>query len=221
MRINKFVAQATGLSRRVADAAIAKGRVGVNGKPAANGHEVHPNDVVTLGGRRLALATFTTIMLNKPVGYVCSRNGQGSKTIYDLLPPDLHHLKPVGRLDKDSSGLLLLTNNGDLANRLTHPSFQKQKIYEIKLDKSLTPADLAKINQGVRLDDGISHLILEATRGSSKSLTPTYKIRMAEGKNRQIRRTLKALGYTVISLHRTQFGPYTLTNIAIGKFRHI
>jgi 23S rRNA pseudouridine2605 synthase len=125
MRLNKFIAQSTGLSRRAADAAIAQGRVSVNGREAALGKEVGESDTVVLDNSAITPAVNTvTIMLNKPVGYVCSRNGQGSKTVYDLLPPEYQQLKPVGRLDKDSSGLLLMTNDGDLAYELTHPSIR-------------------------------------------------------------------------------------------------
>ena len=128
MRINQYVARATGLSRRKADAAIAQGRVAVNGQTTGVGTEVAATDAVTLDGHAIAISLQTiTIMLNKPPGYVVSRAGQGSKTVYDLLPAEYRQLKPVGRLDKDSSGLLLLTNDGNLANELTHPRHAKTK----------------------------------------------------------------------------------------------
>src|ERR1700750_464886 len=117
MRINRFIALATGLSRRAADQAIAEGRVAVNGIPPQPGQQIKSSDSVTLDRLPITPVVNTvTIILNKPVGYVCSRDGQGSKTVYDLLPPELRHLKPVGRLDKDSSGLLLMTNDGKLAH---------------------------------------------------------------------------------------------------------
>src|SRR5690242_11466002 len=126
MRINKFIAQATGLGRRAADAAITAGRVRVDGEMPSSGMNVRATDKVTFDSRMITIRDDApvTIMLNKPAGYVVSRNGQGSKTIYDLLPPEYQQLKPVGRLDKNSSGLLLLTNDGRLANELTHPSHQ-------------------------------------------------------------------------------------------------
>ena len=142
MRINKYVALATGISRRAADDLIAESSVLVNKQPVQIGQEISENDTVALNGKTLVLPiSFTTILLHKPQGYVCSRNGQGSKTIYDLLPEQLYSLKPVGRLDKDSSGLLLLTNDGALANALTHPSKQKIKVYEIILDRPLNKLD--------------------------------------------------------------------------------
>ena len=131
MRINKFIASSTALSRRAADAAIVAGRVLIDGEPAEQGADVTAANTVTLDNRAITPAVNTiTIMLNKPRGYVVSRDGQGSKTIYDILPPEYQQLNPVGRLDKDSSGLLLLTNDGELANQLTHPKYQKAKVYE-------------------------------------------------------------------------------------------
>ncbi|RTK94372.1 rRNA pseudouridine synthase [Candidatus Saccharibacteria bacterium] len=215
MRINKFIASATGLSRRTADVAIANGRVRVNGEQPNAGDQITSEDVVTLDGKQLqAKATLQTILLNKPVGYIVSRDGQGGQTVYDLLPANLHHLKPVGRLDKDSSGLLVLTNDGDLANRLTHPSYQKEKVYQISLDKPLAPADQKAIEQGVQLEDGVSKLKLE---GAGKD----WKISMSEGRNRQIRRTFSHLHYRVVSLHRHRFGSYQLDNLKEGSYQSI
>ena len=212
MRINKFVAQATGLSRRAADQAIADGRVLINDEVASLGTEVSEADSVTLDGEKLSLQTgHTTIMLNKPAGYVVSRDGQGSQTIYDLLATEYQTLKPIGRLDKDSSGLLLLTDDGQLAQELTHPKYQKTKIYQITLDKKLTESDLAKLAAGVTLEDGLSHLQV-TSKGDG------YEVRMTEGRNRQIRRTFAALGYTVTHLHRTHFGQYELNNLQSGGF---
>lgn len=217
MRINRFVALATGLSRRAADKLADSGEILVNGRPIKAGKEVAETDQITLHGRRLRLPESRTIMLNKPAGYVCSRNGQGSKTIYDLLPAELHDLKPVGRLDKDSSGLLLMTNNGELAHKLTHPSFQKEKIYEVRLDKPLTPHDWRQITQaGVVLDDGLSRF--ELTR-QDKNNYFTWAVTMSEGRNRQIRRTFAALGYMVVKLHRSRFGAYRLGRLGAGKYQ--
>ena len=212
MRINLYIASATGLSRRAADRTVLAGDVTINGRRALPGDQASSSDTVTLKTKPLTLPTKSqTIVLNKPVGYVCSRDGQGSKTIYYLLPPELHKLKPVGRLDKDSSGLLLLTNDGQLANQLTHPSFQKQKVYEVNLDKSLTNEDKSKIEQGVELIDGISHLMLT---GSAND----WLVTMSEGRNRQVRRTFARLGYQVKSLHRNQFGDYKINTLQEGRY---
>lgn len=217
MRINKYVAQATGMSRRAADTAIAEGRVEVNNKPVHPGQYISGIDVVMLDGQPItAEDRLVTIALNKPAGYVVSRNGQGSKTIYDILPTKFHNLKPVGRLDKDSSGLILLTNDGQLANRLTHPKYQKQKIYEVRLDKELSDQDFKAITkQGINLDDGISKFELDSINDENYE----WRVTMSEGRNRQIRRTFAALGYSVTRLHRTQFGEYQLVGIKVGEFK--
>lgn len=214
MRINKYIAQATRLSRRGADAAIAEGRVLVNGKAPAQGADITDNDVVTIDGRPIASDIKTqTIMMNKPVDYVCSREGQGSATIYDLLPSEYHNLNSVGRLDKASTGLLLLTNDGRLAEELTHPSHQKEKIYEIRLNRELTPQDFDTITRkGVKLSDGLSKFKLESMNDHRYA----WKATLTEGRNRQIRRTFEALGYTVTNLHRTHFGDYDLGSLASG-----
>ena len=217
MRINKYVALASGLSRRTADAAIAAGQVTVNGAASVTGQDIAVNDVVRLQGRILELPVLhTTLMLNKPAGFVVSREGQGSRTIYDFLPPEHHRLKPVGRLDKNSSGLLLLTDDGDLAQELTHPSRQKIKIYEVELGKPLEPLHRQMISDyGIQLEDGPSKLQLERqTEGNDRA----WIVTMHEGRNRQIRRTFESLGYAVTRLHRTHFGNFSLGDLKAGKF---
>lgn len=210
MRINKYIAHATGISRRAADGYLQAARVTLNGQTAKLGDNVEAGDKVTLDDRPLSAKVETvTILFNKPVGFVCSRDGQGSRTIYELLPSSLHALKPVGRLDKDSSGLLLLTNDGELANQLTHPRYQKQKIYQVNLNKPLEHADRVAIEAGVQLEDGSSSLKLRSTSPTRTA----WEVTMEEGRNRQIRRSFEALGYKVISLHRTEFGDYKLGNL--------
>lgn len=219
MRINQFLAQGTDLSRRKADEAIEQGRVEINGTLAKIGDIVIESDYVTLDGQIVPHAIkLVTIMLNKPAGYVVSKNGQGSQTIYDLLPEEFHSLNPIGRLDKNSSGLLLLTNDGELANKLTHPSHEKKKIYEVELNKSLDALDQDLIHdKGVKLEDGISRLELKPLNVSGKS----WRVTMHEGRNRQIRRTFAALGYKVVSLHRTHFGDYTLGKLPEGEIKTV
>jgi len=217
MRINKFVAQASGLSRRAADEAIKAGRVTINGQPAELGDDVTPVVFVRLDDTLLEhTPEHQTIMLHKPKGYVCSRAGQGSQTIYDLLPPEYQQLKPVGRLDKDSSGLLLLTSDGDLANQLTHPRYGKTKIYEVMLDKPLEPLHQQLISDhGIELEDGRSQLQLHKQDSAGRQ----WQVTMQEGRNRQIRRTFAALGYLVTELQRTQFGNYALANLPAAQWR--
>lgn len=221
MRLNKFIAAATGMSRRAADAAIASGRVTVGGATPDAGAQVGTSDSVYLDGKKLHIpeTSPTTLLLNKPAGYVCSRNGQGSRTVYDLLPEQYRRLKTVGRLDKDSSGLLLLTDDGELTHRLTHPSFQKTKVYEVTLDIPLQPLHRQLISDhGVQLDDGNSRLELERLQEGSDT---AWRVRMHEGRNRQIRRTFAALGYQVVRLHRIQFGEYALGDLDPGSFRSV
>lgn len=216
MRINKYVALATGLSRRAADRSIAEGRVSLNGQTASLGDDVAPNDKVALDSQIITPSVkAATIMLNKPPGYVVSRDGQGSQTIYDLLPAEYHSLKPVGRLDKDSSGLLLLTDDGDLANQLTHPKYAKTKVYEAGLDKPLEPLHQQMINDhGVQLEDGASKLSLQKLDDKGRR----WQVTMSEGRNRQIRRTFSALGYTVNSLRRTNLANYKIGELKSGAF---
>jgi 23S rRNA pseudouridine2605 synthase len=220
MRINKFVALASGLSRRAADAAIEQSRVSVNGQPPTPGHDVAESDAVALDGRPLfAPVQLTTIMLNKPPGFVVSRDGQGAETIYSLLPETMHGLKPIGRLDKDSSGLLLLTNDGHLAQQLTHPSYRKRKTYEIGLDAPLQPLHRQMVaDHGIQLDDGPSKLELERLQDGDDT---KWRVQMYEGRNRQIRRTFEALGYKVTQLHRTHFGQYELGSLRSGSIQKI
>jgi len=215
MRLNKFIALSTGISRRSADQAIADGRVLVNKTQPRVGMDISDTDEITFDGRVLMLPSETIIiLLNKPAGFVCSRKGQGSRTIFELLPRKFRYLKPVGRLDKDSSGLLLLTDDGDFAYKLTHPSFQKLKTYEVTLDKPLQPSDKQSIEVGISLYDGISKLKIEKTY----DIENKWRITMSEGRNRQIRRTFKALGYEVTKLHRTKFGQYSIGKINSGDY---
>lgn len=215
-RLNKFIAHSAGLSRREADTAIEQGRVRVNKARAILGTQVSPGDIVEFDGKTLEQASsYTYLAFHKPVGYVCSRRAQGdTPTIYALLPHEYHHLKPVGRLDRDSSGILLLTDDGDFAHQMTHPKFAKRKVYEVTLDQALEPLHQQMINDyGVNLEDGVSLLQLEKQDDARH-----WRVTMSEGRNRQIRRTFTALGYTVTKLHRTQFGPYTVYDIVSGSY---
>lgn len=219
IRLNKHLALQLGVSRREADNLISSGHVSINSHPASLGARFNATDTITVKGKALAATTqFVYVLFHKPVGYVCSRREQGdTPTIYSLLPPQYHALKPVGRLDKDSSGLILLSNDGDFAFTMTHPSFHKTKTYEVQLDHPLEPLHQQMISDyGIDLPDGKSQLHL--TRQSDTNRTD-WHVTMHEGRNRQIRRTFAALGYTVTSLHRTQFGTYTLGDIKTGEYK--
>lgn len=217
-RLNKLLALEKGISRREADELIHEGRVLINDKAAELGARVTTTDTITVSGEKLTRNTkYKYVAFHKPVGYVCSRRQQGENdTIYSLLPEELHILKPVGRLDKDSSGLLLLTNDGDFAYQMTHPKFYKNKQYNVSLDHDLTPLHHQMINDfGITLEDGPSKLTLER---QSESSSKDWIVTMTEGRNRQIRRTFSSLGYQVIALHRTQFGSYSLSTLKAGEY---
>ena len=218
MRLNKFVALSLGVSRRKADELIEQGQILVNGDRAVLGRQIDQSDTVLYNSRELHIQPKKLILLHKPVGYLCSRASQGGiPTIYELLPTSLHHLKPVGRLDKDSSGLILLTNDGDFAHQMTHPSFYKIKRYLVTLDQPLQPLHRQMINDfGVQLPDGPSRLTLERQHDGDDR---RWIVQMSEGRNRQIRRTFAALGYTVTKLHRTDFGNYSLGGMKRGEFQ--
>ena len=161
VRLNKFLAERLGLSRRQADDAIAAGKVIVNEKPAVLGARIDNNDKVCYNGKIIPFDVgYLYVGLNKPAGYVCSRKAQGEfPTLYELLPAKYRDLKTVGRLDKDSSGLILLTNDGDFAFKMTHPSFTKTKIYEVELDHALEPLHQQEIADfGIEIGDGVSRL---------------------------------------------------------------
>lgn len=217
MRLNKLIAERLGLARRKADALIEHGQVTINGQTASLGQQVSASDEIAVNGKPLPAADNTKLLiaLNKPVGYVCSRKGQGGdKTVYELLPQEFQHLNLVGRLDKDSSGLVLLTNDGELANQLSHPRYGKAKVYEVTLNKALLYDDEQDIQQGVQLEDGPSKLALKNLDQAGHR----WQITMQEGRNRQIRRTFAACGYTVKALNRTALGPYNLSGLSVGNY---
>lgn len=218
IRLNKHLALQLGVSRREADELIEKGNVTINGETAVLGARFAPGDSISVKGKGVTgNAEYQYVAFNKPAGYVCSRRAQGENpTIYAILPPEFHALKPVGRLDKDSSGLILLSNDGDFAYRMTHPKFVKTKVYEVELDRNLEPFHQQMISDfGVQLEDGTSKLGLTRLSDDSRKL---WQVTMAEGRNRQIRRTFAALGHEVTRLHRTHFGNYSLGDMKPGEY---
>lgn len=230
-RLNKYLAFHLGISRREADDYISRGDVTINGEKAILGARIPtpdpdtaetsaPQPIIAIKGKPVVTkTTYTYIALNKPAGYVSSRKQQGDvPTLYSLLPKKYHTLKPVGRLDKDSSGLLLLTDDGDFAYRMTHPKFYKTKQYIVTISPALAPLHQQMINDfGIHLDDGPSKLTLEKLTDDRT----TWRVTMHEGRNRQIRRTFAALGYTVTSLHRTEFGDYALGTLKEGEYQEV
>ncbi|MBQ6130101.1 rRNA pseudouridine synthase [Candidatus Saccharibacteria bacterium] len=223
IRLNKFLAERLGLSRREADDLIAAGKVFIDEIPAKLGARFTPEHKIRVEKEVVSFEqSYEYIAMNKPVGYVCSRKRQGeAPTIYELLPEKYQKLKTVGRLDKDSSGLILLTNDGDFAFQMTHPKFYKLKRYEVELDRDLAPLHQQMINDyGVKLEDGVSKLGLTRL-GDAPEQRKRFLVEMAEGRNRQIRRTFLALGYTVEKLHRISFGNYTLGDLKPGEIREV
>ena len=219
LRLNKHLALQLGISRREADNLIGQGSVAINGAKASLGARFNEGDKIMIEGKKLTNDTaYEYLALNKPVGYVCSRKKQGDNpTIYELIPAKYHHLKPVGRLDRDSSGLILLSNDGNFAFTMTHPKFAKTKIYNVRLESDLTPLNQQMISDhGINLEDGKSALQLERMNKTDRK---SWFVTMKEGRNRQIRRTFGALGYTVLKLHRTNFGNYALGDIKPGEFK--
>ncbi len=237
IRLNKFLAERLGVSRREADDLISAGKVFIDGKRAVLGARIDKNNKVCYNKEIIPFETdFLYIAFNKPVGYVCSRRAQGNApTLYELLPKEYQKLKTVGRLDKDSSGLILLTNDGDFAYQMTHPKFHKEKVYEVELDRPLEPLHQQMISDyGIMLDDGPSRFLVVKNElavppaedrklgraplsvSEAGDMLARYIVKLSEGRNRQIRRTFAALGYRVTSLHRTQFGPYQLSSLKPG-----
>lgn len=214
------------MSRRAADEYIQRGRVLVNGHVEGAGYQVKPEDTVTIDGEALSAPKKikTTIAFHKPRGLVCSRDGQGAETIYDALPKKYSSLDYVGRLDKDSTGLLLLTSDGELNQLLSHPRYEHEKKYLVLLNSPLSKRDHETITTtGVTLLEGhvSSFVLYPAGARTSQSMFKSGLVEwiavLKEGKNRQIRRTFAKLGYSVKALHRTRFGPFTLSKISSGQ----
>lgn len=215
MRLNQYLAKHTALSRRSADTAIAEGRVRVNDTTANLGQSVGDNDRVTLDENDIVLQHTKSIMLHKPIKTICSKTQQGNvPTVYSLLPKELQHLAYVGRLDKDTSGLLIMSNDGELIQHITHPGHEIDKQYIVQLNKILENSDLKRLKTGIQLDDGISKFKIS---GKGRDWT----VIIHEGRNRQIRRTFEALGYEVTKLHRSKVGSLSLGNLQPGSYKEI
>jgi 23S rRNA pseudouridine2605 synthase len=219
MRINQYLAQAIGISRRSADKEIEGGKVTLNGRKAVLGDKVESKDEVIYKGKPLTNARLhaTTVMLHKPVGYITSRKRDETKapTVMELLPPELQHLKPVGRLDKESCGLLLLTDDGDLLYKSTHPKFKIEKEYLVEFSTPLSVKELALWKGGMKLIDGIARVDNIVREGRQ------YRITLHQGKNRQIRRMAGKTGNKVESLMRVRSGTHTLGTLKSGEWKKV
>jgi 23S rRNA pseudouridine2605 synthase len=210
-------------SRRAAEQLIVEGRVRVDGRVVNRlGSRVDPGHArIEVDGRRVQAAKdFVYIALNKPAGVVSTASDpQGRQTVLDLVD-EKPRLVPVGRLDADTSGLLLLTNHGELHHRLTHPRFQVPKTYEAEVEGVVRGETLRKLRRGVRLDDGIARAVAARERGRAKGRTH-LEIVMTEGRKREVRRMLASVGHPVRRLSRTAFGPIPLGQLRSGTSRRL
>lgn len=214
-RLQKFLASAGVASRRKSEELILAGRVKINGEVAELGAKVSTSDVVEFDNKIITKDSETiTFMLNKPVGYITSLSDElNRQTVMDLVPK-VDGLHPVGRLDKNSQGLLLLTNNGDLTLQMTHPRYEHEKEYRIWARQgTVEPAALARLEQGVELEDGWARAVV------AKYAKDGCKLVLNEGRKRQVRRMLAEVGYRVIKLERIRIANLKLAKLEIGQYR--
>jgi 23S rRNA pseudouridine2605 synthase len=212
-------------SRRKLTAMIKRGGIAVNGEVVQSfNHAVDPvADVITIDGKRVSVAAEPPVylMLNKPAGLISSTGDtRGERTVLDILPPKYRSIRlyPVGRLDKDSTGLVLLTNDGDLTFRMTHPRFEQEKEYTVRIDQELKPEDRTALEHGVSLDDGRTS---PAKVGALRYPPLGYSVTIHEGRKRQVRRMFASLGYRVLELKRVRFGSLRLGTLAEGDVREL
>lgn len=223
MRINKFIAESGIASRRKADQMIEEGLVKVNGKICTMGQDVDiANDHVTVNGKTINLVkTYEYYIMNKPKGYITTvKDEKNRKTVMDLLPPNLTRLFPVGRLDYDSEGLLILTNDGDLTFKLTHPKNEIPKTYIVKTEKPVTDKDLSSLRQGVYVD-GVKTKKCNVTLVETNKTGSKLQVTITEGRNRQIRKMFEAVNNTVDFLKRIKIGELKLTGLNRGEYRKL
>jgi len=226
MRINKFLAQAGLGSRRSCEQLVLENKIKVNGKIISDlATDIDPqNDIVEYKNKKIRFSSNKIyLMLNKPIGYLVTADDPFErKTVFDLLPKFKEHVFPIGRLDKNSEGLLLLTNDGDFAQKVTHPSKKLPKTYLVKAKGRIYFRQLRELREGVQLEDGktLPAKVFIKSYNKAQNLT---KIRMVifEGKNQQIRRMLKAVGSSVIELKRVQIGEINIGKMPIGEWRYL
>lgn len=220
LRLNKFLADAGIASRRAADELIDAGVVKVNGRVVTEqGTKVHPADLVTVRGEPVSyIKHLTYLVLNKPKDYITTTSDEkGRKTVMDLIPLK-QRLYPVGRLDRNTTGALIITNDGELATRLMHPKYEIEREYVVGLDKRLTTEHAKSVANGVTLDDG--------TTGPAEVLInpedrTEVRIILREGKNREVRRIFEHFGYEVVRLHRVRYAHVTVSGLSRGEYRHL
>lgn len=222
VRLQKILAAAGVASRRAAEELLRAGRVAVNGRPARLGESAHPErDVVTLDGRPVGRERLAYWMVHKPRGVLTSvGDPRGRRTVVDLLPRSGLRLFPVGRLDKDTEGLVLMTNDGALAHRLLHPSHESEREYRVGARGRVREATLGRLARGVKLADGwTAPARVGRVRYDAEADRTAFTLTLVEGRKRQIRRALAHLGHPVVSLVRVRMGPLRLGRLASGAAR--
>jgi len=224
VRINKFISRSGETSRRGADKLIAQGRVTVNGQIVQElGLKIDDvGDKVEIDGKKIQpYKKPDYILLNKPLGYLVTRKDPYyRKTVMELLPADKSYIFPVGRLDFDSEGLLLLTNDGELAHRLMHPSFKVKKEYLVRVKDRPDATEMKKLERGVYLDNKkTAPSKIKLLRENQK--TTIFSIEIHEGRKREIRRMFKTVGYPVLLLKRIKFAGLTIGKLKSGRWRHL
>lgn len=221
IRLNRFVANAGVCSRREADNLIALGKIKVNGKVVTEmGYKVKKTDIVEYKGQKLKSETHQYVLLNKPRGFVTTmKDPHAKRTVMDLVSKACdERIYPVGRLDKETTGLLLFTNDGETAKKLTHPSHKVKKIYQVELDKAITKDDFETILNGITLEDGPATVNELAILGDDNKI---LGVEIHIGRNRIVRRIFEHLGYKVKKLDRVMFASLTKKNLPRGKYRHL
>ncbi|MGN1399411.1 MAG: pseudouridine synthase [Erysipelotrichaceae bacterium] len=224
MRLQKAIAQAGVTSRRKAETLILENRVKVNGVLVNQlGSTVDSKDIITIDDKPIEKEELVYFLLNKPKKFVCTVSDEHNRNkIVDLIDCP-QRIFPVGRLDYDSTGLIILTNDGNFDNMLTHPSYHLEKTYRVTINAVLTKSDIKAIKEGIILDDGQKTLPSEIklVNYDSESRKCTFELTIYEGKNRQIRRMMEALGYEVRKLHRLSFGTVRDDNLPVGAYRRL
>lgn len=222
IRLNKYIASSGLCSRRAADELIEQGKVSVNGKKVTElGYLVQPQDKVFVEQKLIRPVKHEYYRFYKPAGYITTSDDEkGRKTIYDLLPDSMLRLRPVGRLDKDSTGLLILTNDGDLINELTHPSIKVPKVYLVSVDGKVHPHQLEQLANGVEIEKGkIAYANITVLEADNKHTT--MQITLYQGMNRQIRKMFEYIGFEVKTLKRIQHATINLDGLKRGEFKPI